>query len=105
MTPGAREVCCAVAFKLKVGADVTRFIALSSELQGWLHEQDGFVRYELFGSDERWMDTMIWRDRASAECGNAAFANTALAARMIAMVEPGFRSVIAERVALDAAGV
>ncbi len=98
------EVCCAVTFRLRAAADAERFVALSRSLRAWLHTRDGFVRYELFASSGDWMDTMIWRDRAAAEQGNKAFLKTPLATEMVGLVETGYRSLIAERIALDTPG-
>lgn len=102
MSDRRHQICCAITFRLKPEIDISRFIALSRELCGWLERRDGFIRYELFGSDGEWMDTMIWRDRRAAEAGNKDFLATPLAADMMGMVEPNYRTLMAERVALTA---
>lgn len=100
MTPAPAEAMVAVTFRLRPETDVGLFLDLSSELAAWLHRRPGFLRYELYRSAVAWTDTMTWADCNAARAGNDSFMKTELAHRMVALVEPGYRDFVGERVSL-----
>ncbi len=78
------------ASRLRDASLRARFLTMSRQFKDWLRQRDGFIRYELFESDEGWCDTMLWRDRASADDANRAFRATPIAAAFAEIVEPDF---------------
>ena len=81
-----------VASRLRSNDHRGRFLELSQLMKQWLHLQPGFLRYELFETETGWIDTMLWKDRASMEIANALFENTHLAYGFAEIVEPSYQS-------------
>jgi quinol monooxygenase YgiN len=81
-----------VASRLRSEEHRGHFLELSRRMQAWLQQQPGFLRYELFETETGWLDTMLWKDRASMDSGNAAFGATELVAAFAEIVEPVYHS-------------
>jgi hypothetical protein len=62
--------------------------------------QPGFLRYELYETVVGWFDTMLWHEEASADAGNAAFAETEIARDFAKIVYPTFRTGTGEFIEL-----
>ena len=88
-----RTVQIVVSSRLKDAAYRDDFLRLSALLKTWLQRRPGFVRYELYETEDGWFDTMLWRDQAAAEAGNAAFAQTDIAKGFYEIVAPGWRTL------------
>ena len=79
----------------------SEFLRLSRLTDGWMSQQNGFLRYELYESRSGWFDTMLWRDRAAADIGNAAFATTGLAAAFSKIVKQDFDAFEGAAISFD----
>jgi hypothetical protein len=86
------NVLVVIASKLNDPRDRAQFLKLSKLTEQWLARQPGFLRYELYETAVGWFDTMLWQDVASADAGNAAFAETDIARNFAKIVHPTFRA-------------
>lgn len=102
MAPGedSDETIMVVSFRLKPDANVETFLRLSKKLETWLHQQPGFLTYNLYRSAKGWTDTLTWSDLSAANNTNTAFAATELARDIETLVEPDYRSFKGHRVNL-----
>ena len=96
----AGSVQVVVASSLNDSVDRDRFLELSRATHVWMHEQPGFLRYELIETQSGWLDTMLWQDQASADAGNSAFAETEIAEQFARIVKPAFTAFSGKAVAL-----
>ena len=97
----AGSVLVAVASWLRSPQFRARFLELSRQTERWMHEQPGFLRYELFETEAGWMDTMLWRSRLEAEAANTSFAASQIAAEFAEIVEPDHRGYLGSSIALE----
>ena len=81
-----------VKFKLKADSSRELFIELAGEMVSWFRGRRGFVAYELYEGDEFWTDRIVWEDKIYAEEGLEAFLSTAMAKRLLGMIEGDFSS-------------
>lgn len=63
-----------VNFTLKPGTDNAQWLASAAELEGFLHQQSGFL-YRALTQDEQglWYDVVYWQDMDAAVAGGKAF--------------------------------
>ncbi len=85
-----------VIFKLIAPELRDTFLELTAEMATWLHQQAGFISYDLVEGDTAWSDRLVWKTREDEERGRLSFFNTEIAKKMFACVDPNFRSVIGE---------
>lgn len=85
-----------VIFKLKAPELRDTFLALTAEMAAWLHQQPGFISYDLVEGDTAWSDRLIWKTREEEERGRLLFFSTDIAKKMFACVDPDFHSVVGE---------
>ena len=56
-----------VLYRLQPGVTSETILALSDEMQGWLEQQPGYLRRELFmAEDGQWLDLVYWASMAEA---------------------------------------
>lgn len=86
--------------KLKLRADASResFLDLAEQMIAWLKNRPGFIAYELYEGAEFWSDRIAWENKAFAQDGLKDFADTALAQKLIQLVEDGYSSFFGQAV-------
>jgi hypothetical protein len=56
-----------VLYRLQPGVSSETILALSDEIQGWLEQQPGYLRRQLFrAEDGQWLDLVYWASMAEA---------------------------------------
>lgn len=90
-----------VIFKLKAPELRDKFLSLTAEMAAWLHQQPGFISYDLVESETAWSDRLVWKTREHEERGRTVFLSTDLAKKMLRCVEPDYRSVAGELLAIE----
>jgi len=86
--------------KFKLGPDASResFLDLTEQMIAWLKNKTGFIAYELYEGSEFWSDRIVWEDQGSAQDGLKDFLTTAVAKKMIQLVEDSYSSFFGQAV-------
>lgn len=88
-----------VKFKLKPDTSREVFLELTEQMIAWLKSRTGFVAYELYEGAEFWSDRIAWEHQKFAQDGLKDFLNTAIAQKMIHLVEDGYSSFFGQVIA------
>ena len=88
-----------VKFKLRPDASHESFLDLTQQMIAWLKNKTGFIAYELYEGSEFWSDRIIWEDQGAAQDGLKDFLTTAVAKKLIQLVEYGYSSFFGQAVA------
>ncbi|NDU92300.1 MAG: hypothetical protein G3I10_06785 [Ferrovum sp.] len=65
----------------------------------WLKNKSGFIAYELYEGSECWSDRIAWENQEFAQNGLKDFLTTAIAKKMIHLVEDGYSSFSGQKIA------
>ena len=87
-----------VKFKLKPDSSRDSFLELTKKMVAWLKNKDGFIAYELYEGSEYWSDRIAWNDQNFAQDGLKDFLSTAIAKKMVHLVEEGHSSFFGQSV-------
>jgi quinol monooxygenase YgiN len=88
-----------VKFKLKQDTSRESFLDLTEQMIDWLKNKTGFIAYELYEGTEFWSDRIAWENEEFAQDGLKNFLDTAIAKKMIHLVEDGHSSFFGQAVA------
>ena len=86
--------------KFKLRSDVSReaFLDLTEQMIAWLKNKTGFIAYELYEGSDFWSDRIAWENQESAQDSLKDFLTTAIAQKMIHLVEDGYSSFFGQAV-------
>lgn len=87
-----------VRFKLKPRTSREAFLNLTEQMISWLRGREGFIAYELYEGSEFWSDRIAWENQDFAQEGLNGFLSTAIAKRMLPLVEDGYSSFFGQAV-------
>ena len=89
-----------VKFKLKPDTSRESFLELTEQMVAWLKNKDGFIAYELYEGSEFWSDRIAWNDQSFAQDGLKDFLSTAIAEKLVHLVEDSYSSFFGQVVTL-----
>ena len=81
-----------VKFKLKPDTSRESFLELTEQMVAWLKNKDGFIAYELYEGSEFWSDRIVWNAQCFAQEGLKDFLSSAIAKKLVHLVEDGYNS-------------
>jgi quinol monooxygenase YgiN len=87
-----------VKFKLRPDTSREVFLDLTEQMIDWLTNKIGFIAYELYEGSEFWSDRISWENQESAQNGLNDFLTTAIAQKMIHLVEDSYSSFFGQAV-------